>query len=117
MAMNARDRGRRARPSQFGRLLRTYRQLRGYRLSEFSRALGNRWSPETIGKYELQRRDPSPAFIAAAVDVLGLSREQQAALLRAHLADWNTRFLQEYLAAARVYDRSTDDSSDSDAPS
>jgi len=70
--------------------------------------LGNRWSPETIGKYELQRRDPSLEFIAAAVDVLRLSREQQAALLRAHLADWNTRFLQEYLAAARardLYDR------------
>lgn len=82
---------------------------------DLARALGNRWSAESISNYELDRRDPLPEFIAAVARALRLSREQQATLIRAHLADRNTRFLQEYLAVARVHDAPSTEQPEKDA--
>jgi len=88
--------------SAFGRQLQAYRH-RGTSKYEgpisrrsLSRILGGMFSVVSIEKYERGERRPPPHFIFQVVQALGLTEEQEAALVQAAGVDTNIAYLEEY---------------------
>lgn len=93
---------KRKNPSAFGRLLQHYR-LNGtaeypepISRSRLAEMLRGSVSASAIEKYETGQRRPPPSFIVQVAQTLALTKEQEAALVRAVGADMEAAYLDEY---------------------
>jgi transcriptional regulator with XRE-family HTH domain len=87
----------------FGRLLASYRGLRGLTQKELASVLTNSGFPisaSAISKYEFGSRSPSAQLIFHVARCLDLNEYQINTLLQACVADFHEQLLKEYSAIA-----------------
>jgi transcriptional regulator with XRE-family HTH domain len=85
----------------FGSLLEHYRKERNISQPQLCHLLtvgGFPLDVTTVNKYELGTRQPTPQFIFYVVRCLQLNKDEEAALLDAHTADMNRKFIARYMA-------------------